>query len=405
MNTHEDIYNTHAILFVDDEQQTLKYFEKAFSAYFRIMTAQSAEEARRIIEDSPQEIGVLITDQRMPKQTGVDLLDQVRQSYPGIVRILTTAYADLDSAVQAVNEGAVFRYVTKPWNIHELRGVLKNAMDFFLLQRERDVLMKEKIHALHRILLLDRTRSWSIIVACLGRRINHATPALKRYVDLALTCNLSSSDTFAELDLWMIGPEEIKKFIASASDIFSHLSFSECISDFSSIDVEQLLGDAVRQSSQKDSFKINVIDKSPHVKANHSMISKGLVSMVNCMARSSEQSQTVQVTLSKSTVRNVNGVRIDMNITDGRQMNEKATEFYRGLYEIDNKNGLHQMEAMSVFFAAYHHCGEVTMDWTSDELKWSMQIPCSADEVDMPADSLDWIDDVFLRMEQPTEVG
>src|SRR5690606_9956442 len=95
------------ILFVDDESRTRKYFERAFGEDFNILTAADATEAMRILESQGDRIAVLLTDQRMPKGDGVSLLQEARRRYPHIIRLLTTAYVDIDDAIAAVNRGEV----------------------------------------------------------------------------------------------------------------------------------------------------------------------------------------------------------------------------------------------------------------------------------------------------------
>ena len=147
---------TFATLFVDDEEKAQKYFRMAYANDFPVLTAGSVPEALEILEQRGDEIAVLITDQRMPGQQGVDLLKRAREEWPEIVRILTTAYSDLDDAITAVNRGEILRYVTKPWDIQALRLELRHAMDFFILRRERDQLLAEKIGVRRRMAQSDR---------------------------------------------------------------------------------------------------------------------------------------------------------------------------------------------------------------------------------------------------------
>src|SRR5262245_44759900 len=109
-------HRRYAILYVDDEEMSLKYFQRAFNEQFRILTAPNAKEGRRVLEENKDEIGLLMTDQRMPGEKGVWLLEKARQMRPRIIRILATAYSDMDAAVAAVNTGAIYKYVTKPWD-------------------------------------------------------------------------------------------------------------------------------------------------------------------------------------------------------------------------------------------------------------------------------------------------
>jgi two-component system probable response regulator PhcQ len=136
-----------AILYVDDEEKSLKYFTRAFGDKFKILSAVNAAEAYRLLEQHRDEIGLLITDQRMPGEKGVDFLQRARKLHPNAIRILTTAYSDLNVAVDAVNSAAISKYITKPWDIPELELILKQACECFTEQRERDLLTETKAAA------------------------------------------------------------------------------------------------------------------------------------------------------------------------------------------------------------------------------------------------------------------
>ena len=108
-------YKKFAILYVDDEEKSLKYFTRAFGDEFRVLTAANAEEGYKLLQKHADEIGLLVTDQRMPAEKGVWLLERARQLRPRILRILVTAYSDFEAAIAAVNSGAIYKYVSKPW--------------------------------------------------------------------------------------------------------------------------------------------------------------------------------------------------------------------------------------------------------------------------------------------------
>jgi two-component system probable response regulator PhcQ len=184
MNSGID-YKSHALLFVDDEEQARKYFQMAFDEDFQVLTAPGVEEAWQIIAGGAPAVGVVITDQRMPRQAGTELLGRVRRTYPEIVRILTTAHADLDAAIDAVNSGAIFRYLVKPWEIRDLRVTLRHAMEYFHLRRERDMLLREKLSSLEHMLIADRVRSLAILAEGLSGQVRNTMTALSAYVELA----------------------------------------------------------------------------------------------------------------------------------------------------------------------------------------------------------------------------
>lgn len=132
------------VLYVDDEAPALKYFDRVFNDEFSIVTAQNAADARQILDNSEAPIGVLLSDQRMPGEQGVDLLDYSRKQHPLTVRILTTAYSDLPSAIAAVNTGGAYQYVTKPWDFDSLRILLRQALDLYQLRVSHDELLAQK---------------------------------------------------------------------------------------------------------------------------------------------------------------------------------------------------------------------------------------------------------------------
>ena len=132
--------NRPAVLYVDDEEQALKYFRRGLDRDFRVLVANGVDAALAILEAEAGKVGVVISDQRMPGRTGVSLLAEVRQRWPATVRLLITAYTDIDSAVSAVNAGAVYKYVHKPADFPALKLVLTEAMGLHRETVHRDAM-------------------------------------------------------------------------------------------------------------------------------------------------------------------------------------------------------------------------------------------------------------------------
>ncbi len=174
----------YAVLYVDDEEKALKYFEKSFSDEFRIFTANSAAEGLKLIEQHGDDIGVLLSDQRMPGEKGVQLLERVRQSRPRLVRMMVTAYADYDATVDAVNLGNIFRYVSKPIHMEDMRNTLHRAMEFYILQQEHHDLLREKLSVLQNMLVTDRVLGLGIVAAGLGQNLRQPLRAVHAFLDL-----------------------------------------------------------------------------------------------------------------------------------------------------------------------------------------------------------------------------
>jgi two-component system probable response regulator PhcQ len=174
-----------AILCVDDEEMSLKYFARAYASKFRILTATNAKDGLQIFEQNKDEIGLLMTDQRMPGENGVWLLEKVREMRPRVVRVLSTAYSDMDAAIAAVNSGAIYKYVSKPWDPPQLETTLTRGLELFMLLKERDELLREKVSVLHNMMMADRIVSLGLLAAGMSHHIRNSLVAVKTFLDLA----------------------------------------------------------------------------------------------------------------------------------------------------------------------------------------------------------------------------
>ena len=124
---------SHIVLYVDDECLSLKHFAKAFEQDFLIMTASNAREAVALLQQHRGEIAVLMTDQNMPGEKGVWLLEQAKAIDPRVVRILATASGDWEAIQDAMNLG-LFSFIPLLWEPEQLPHVLRRAMQFYDLQ-------------------------------------------------------------------------------------------------------------------------------------------------------------------------------------------------------------------------------------------------------------------------------
>ncbi|RJQ80076.1 MAG: response regulator [Desulfobacteraceae bacterium] len=147
---------TYKILFVDDEANVLKSMRRIFrQENYELFTAESATEALAVLE-CEQPVQVVISDHRMPGTTGAELLKQIKTKYPQTIRIMLTGYADVDAVMGAVNEGAVYKFITKPWNDHDLRLTVGLALEQYDLINENSSLRKKNAHQKNDIKRLSR---------------------------------------------------------------------------------------------------------------------------------------------------------------------------------------------------------------------------------------------------------
>ena len=204
MTNHYD-YSKFAILYVDDEEKSLVNFTRAFGDVFKIFTASNAADGLKLAEAHVREIGVLMTDQRMPGEKGVWLLEHVRQLRPQIIRILVTAFTDMDAAIAAVNSGAIYKYITKPWDPAQLELTLKQSLEFFMVQDERDQLLREKMSVLRNMMIADRIVSLGLLAAGLSHHIRNSMVAVKTFLELApikLAEEKGSDQNLRDPDFW-----------------------------------------------------------------------------------------------------------------------------------------------------------------------------------------------------------
>jgi response regulator RpfG family c-di-GMP phosphodiesterase len=129
-----------AVLVVDDEPNILSALRRMLRAHgYRVQTAPSGVEALALLAQAP--VDLIISDMRMPEMNGAEFLRRSRERAPEAVRILLTGYADIGSTIDAVNNGEIFRYVSKPWKDEALLATLRDGLERKQLERERDRLL------------------------------------------------------------------------------------------------------------------------------------------------------------------------------------------------------------------------------------------------------------------------
>jgi signal transduction histidine kinase len=130
------------VLVVDDEPEVLNSVRDLLRINYKVLTSQRGPEALELLRADP-EITVILTDQRMPGMTGVEVLHQARTIRPQATRLLFTAYAEIHAVIDAINEGHVFRYITKPWLPEELESVVRQAVERHDMIVEKELLLRE----------------------------------------------------------------------------------------------------------------------------------------------------------------------------------------------------------------------------------------------------------------------
>jgi PAS domain S-box-containing protein len=133
--------NQSKILYIDDEIINLQLFKLTFGRDYKIFTTTSTNEAREILEANL--IKVVITDLRMPSESGIDFIQSVSQQYPNIFYIILTAFLDIEAALRAINQVETFRYLLKPWNAEILKSTINDAINLYDITWENRLLIKQ----------------------------------------------------------------------------------------------------------------------------------------------------------------------------------------------------------------------------------------------------------------------
>ena len=129
------------ILYVDDERNNIIVFKNTFFRHYNIFTALSGEEGLEIIKNN--EIHLVITDQKMAGMSGVEFLENVVESHPDTIRMILTAFSDIDFIMRAINTCGIYQYILKPWDSRELKIIIDNALESYELKRNNERLIRD----------------------------------------------------------------------------------------------------------------------------------------------------------------------------------------------------------------------------------------------------------------------
>ncbi|MEO1255511.1 MAG: response regulator, partial [Bacteroidota bacterium] len=130
-----------SLLYVDDEATNLRVFKANFRKFFNVFTSTNPIEAIDILNQ--EEIQVIVTDQRMPEMTGTQFLEKILPDHPDAIKIILTGFTDIEAIKDGINRCGIFKYITKPWNFDEMKGVLERAIETYQQAAESEEHIKE----------------------------------------------------------------------------------------------------------------------------------------------------------------------------------------------------------------------------------------------------------------------
>jgi len=360
-------YKKFAVLYVDDEEKSLKYFARAFEDSFRIFTATNANDGLKLFEEHKEDLGVLMTDQRMPGNKGVWLLERARQTRPQIIRILATAYADMDAAISAINSGAIYKYITKPWDPPALENMLKRALEFFIVRRERDVLLREKLSVLHHMMIADRIVSLGLLATGLSHHIRNSLVAVKTFLDLAPTKLKEETlelDNLRNPDFWKDYYRSVQAQVEKINNLLKDLwSASEKPSfEFKdTVHLQVVIADVLaglqdKLSSRNIAVDVRIPDGLPELKVDLPKFSRLFELLIEDEMVSLPAGS--QVSISARAVK-AGEVRIEVR-DNGPGLPEEALRLIFDPFVVRSDSPMeYGIKLMACFFIVHHHGGTI----------------------------------------------
>lgn len=300
--------SVHSILLVDDEPENLDVFSALLTSIAPVLTAQSGDEALRIISEH-DDIGLIIADQRMPGMSGVELLTHVASQYPQIVRIVLTGYSDVEPMLQAINRAKTWRFLVKPCVPEQLRASAREA----LRMKDRTELLERLSHVLSQ-----RRDSLSQAVRDLRNaqddllaleRLATVGPAVAGIVHNLRNLSTLMSFVMAEISRHEVAPG-IKDVVQSAGDSMESLvellenvhrlaQPSEAELKLELINVERFMGTTAAMGmihTGGHPIVASTNSNPPVARVDAERLRQGLLALVDNAVRASEEQRPVRLT-------------------------------------------------------------------------------------------------------------
>ncbi len=397
MLTVDELKN-YTILFVDDEDKARKYFSRAYSEEFTVITAESVDEAISLLAQYGDSVGLLITDQRMPGKQGVDLLKHARVHYPNIVRVLTTAFTNLDDAIEAVNRGEIFRYITKPWDIRSLKAELISGLSFYHVARERDLLLREKLSIWQRMKLTNFARDLIVMAGSLST-VKNALPAIDMFLThysqpLIASTQRQDFKIVKNIDPWLSMQQDIQRQLELDGLMNAITSPLNRRDDENLVDINTLIGRVTEKLSTKVSLEdVALIANDRAFRVNASFYERFVDTLVKYVSEIASESPDLSVRLSfdKAAAENIAGVESESVILT------LALSGYNQLVSYEAVEGLAYI--LALYFLTYDQGGRIEVMDSADNFQLKIILPTEASQqIDMEL-SRDWLEEVFANYE------
>lgn len=240
------------ILYIDDEEQNLTGFKFTFYKDFKVFTALTEEEAWNVFEENT--IKVVISDQRMPQISGIELLKKISDRFPSTILMLMTGYTDLQAIIDAINDVGIYKYIAKPWEKEDVKLILTNAIRSFNLGYENSKLIHDLRIAKEKAEESDRLKT--AFLTNISHEIRTPLNGMLGFVNLMLENNKENEKAKIYDKYIQNGADELLAIIQNIVEM------AEIQSDKSKIivedfDLNSLINDVKIEAEENDLFVNN----------------------------------------------------------------------------------------------------------------------------------------------------
>ncbi len=373
-------YKEFGILYVDDEAKSLKYFHEIFEDIAPIYTAHNADEGFRLFEDHRDEIGVIISDQRMPGQSGISFLERVREIDERPLRMLVTAFTDLNMAVDALNCGLLYSYLTKPWEPDELGGKLSRALENFSLKAERDELLRDKAAAFQQLMMAEKAATIGVLSSGLNHHMRNALTVIQPFFDMIpgqlqdeIGSGMSPKDTFFWSEYYQDVGQQLNRITAILSNL-SEGTGCRCEEDGlnrrEEVDVAELMESASIEVLGGDSsitFNLHKEEGLPVISADDQKISRMAHLLLQEARMNIEKEGVIEVIISHCRANSFKEGAVRVKCTDnGKPISDSDRKrLFDPFYVRANRPSEVGMNLMTCYLTVFQHGG--TIKATGDE--------------------------------------
>jgi two-component system, probable response regulator PhcQ len=404
-------YKKFAVLYVDDEEKSLKYFARAFADEFRILTAANAQDGFKLLEQHKDEIGLLMSDQRMPGEKGVQLLEKARQLRPRIVRILATAYSDMEAAIAAVNTGAIYKYVMKPWDPPQLEATLKRGLEFFIVQRERDELLTQKFSVLHNMMIADRIMSLGLLAAGMSHHIRNSLVAVKTFLDLAPAKLQEENINMGNLrnpEFWNEYYQNVQRQVEKISSLLNELWTASEKPTFAFSDrvhlhevIAEVLAKLKKNFADKNiQVENNVPDTLPTLSVDKPKFYRLFELLLKDEIVSLPAGSQVTLSAQLATAGLDQTTEIEVQIRDnGPGLPQEALRLIFDPFAARNDSPLeYGINLMACYFIVHHHCGKIeARSESGGGTTFTLRLPTNPDQRTPVDENRDFLHKILLN--------